>query len=267
MCGTRLYQLPLKFSEYKAFKLSALFKYFWCILLSSQRNTQPGQVKVCDADSTLELIKTRRSIRKYKETPVPDDYTVKILEAGRWAPSGEDAQPWRFIVIKDRKKIETLGKLAGAGSARRFRAEFLTRKLFDRLPIPDEEKRKRVYRKLITGEVSLFMKDAPLLIVVAGRRDCWDAVYDVSAAIQNMLLQVHAMGLGACWLVAPVIDVRDEMKVKELLKIPEEYTVDAILAVGYPAESPKPRPRLPLSEIVFYEEFGEKWPILLEKTS
>lgn len=207
----------------------------------------------------MQVILTRRSVRKYKNVDVPDEVLVKVLEAGRWAPSGEDAQPWRFIIVKDKAKRELLGKWGAAGSGRRFKSEYMTRALFQRLQIPDEEKRKRVYRKLITGEVSAFMKDAPVLIVVVGRRNVWDAPYDVSAAIENMLLAAHALGLGACWLVAPVIDVRDELKVKELLKIPEEYTLDAIIALGYPDEQPKPRPRLPLEEITFYEEFGRKF--------
>ncbi|MEM4486620.1 MAG: nitroreductase family protein [Zestosphaera sp.] len=208
----------------------------------------------------MQVILTRRSVRKYKDVDVPDDVLMKILEAGRWAPSGEDAQPWRFIVVKDKAKRELLGRWGATGSGRRFKSEYMTRALFQRIQISDEEKRKRVYRKLITGEVSAFMKDAPVLIVVVGRRNVWDAPYDVSAAIENMLLAAHALGLGACWLVAPVIDVRDELKVKELLKIPEEYTLDAIIALGYPDEQPKPRPRLPLEEITFYEEFGRKFP-------
>ncbi|MEM0014707.1 MAG: nitroreductase family protein [Zestosphaera sp.] len=208
----------------------------------------------------MQVILTRRSVRKYRDVDVPDDVLMKILEAGRWAPSGEDAQPWRFIVVKDKAKRELLGRWGAAGSGRRFKSEYMTRALFQRIQISDEEKRKRVYRKLITGEVSAFMKDAPVLIVVVGRRNVWDAPYDVSAAIENMLLAAHALGLGACWLVAPVIDVRDELKVKELLKIPEEYTLDAIIALGYPDEQPKPRPRLPLEEITFYEEFGRKFP-------
>lgn len=210
------------------------------------------------AGDFMHIILTRRSIRKYKDVDIPDGVLLKVLEAGRWAPSGEDAQPWRFIIVKDKAKRELLGKWGAAGSGRRFKSEYMTRAIFQRIPIPDEEKRKRVYKKLITGEVSAFMKDAPVLIVVVGRRDVWDAPYDVSAAIENMLLAAHALGLGACWLVAPVIDVRDEKKVKELLKIPHEYTVDAIIALGYPDEQPKPRPRLPLEEITFYEEFGRK---------
>jgi nitroreductase len=60
-------------------------------------------------------------------------------------------------------------------------------------------------------------------------------------------------------VVAPTADVRDELKVKELLRIPDEYTVYNVVALGYPDEQPKPRPRLPLNEIVFYEEFGRGW--------
>jgi len=220
--------------------------------------TQPQ--RTCPPEEFLNIIYTRKSIRKYQETDVPDELLEKILEAARWAPSGENAQPWRFIIIRDKQKRQILGEIAGNSSARRFRAEYLSKRMQQRLKdFSSEESRRRVYRKLLTGEVSRFIKDAPVLIAVVGKLEAWDTPYDVSAAIENMLLAAHALGLGACWLVAPTIDIRDETKVKELLKIPDEYTLYAIVSIGYPAESPRPRPRLPLEELVFVEEWGKKW--------
>jgi len=211
-------------------------------------------------ENFLNVIYTRRSIRKYKDQDIPSDILKKILEAGRWAPSGENAQPWRFVIVKDRKKREILGRIAASGSGRRFKAEYISGKMQKRLSkFSSEETRKRVYRRLISGEVSAFLKDAPVNIVVVSRRDVWDAPYDCSAAVENILLAAHALGLGGCWVVAPTADIRDEIKVKELLNIPDEYTVYCVIALGYPAEQPKPRPRLPLEEIVFEEEFGRGW--------
>jgi len=211
-------------------------------------------------ETIIQTIFTRRSIRKFKDAEVPNDLLEKVLEAGRWAPSGENAQPWRFIIVKEKRKREILGKIAANGSGRRFKAEYISGKMERRLSkFKSEETKKRVYRRLISGEVSAFLKDAPVLIVVISRRDVWDAPYDCSAATMNILLAAHSLGLGACWVVAPTADVRDELKVKELLRIPDEYTVYNVVALGYPDEQPKPRPRLPLNEIVFYEEFGRGW--------
>lgn len=226
---------------------------FWRTYMASPQAT-------CSPEAFLEIVYSRRSIRKYLDKDVPDELLEKILEAARWAPSGENAQPWRFIIIRDKKKREILGEIAGNASARRFRAEYLSGRMQQRLKdFKSEESRQRVYRKLLTGEVSRFIKDAPVLIAVVGKLDAWDTPYDTSAAIENMLLAAHALGLGACWVVAANTDIRDEVKVKELLKIPEEYTLYAIISIGYPAESPKPRPRIPLEELVFYEEWGKKW--------
>jgi nitroreductase len=77
-------------------------------------------------------------------------------------------------------------------------------------------------------------------------------------ATQNMQLMAHSLGLGTCVVVAPVCDIVDDHKTMELLKVPHGYKVALPLAVGYPDESPGPRPRWALEDIVFYEEFGNR---------
>jgi len=218
-----------------------------------------------EADVVLKIIKERRSIRKYKPDMVPDDLILKCLEAARWAPSGEDAQPWRFIIVKDKKTREALGKIAGGGSGRRFTVEFYTGKMAKRfgdvVKTWPEEKRKHVFEKLTSGRVSAFLAEAPVNIVVCAYKNVWDPREDCSAAIQNLLLMAKALDLGTCWVIAPVTDVRDELKVKELLKVPEEYKIISVVALGFPDESPKPRPRKSIEEITFYEYFGQKFPM------
>lgn len=215
-----------------------------------------------ESDIVLKVIKERRSIRKYKQVSVPDELILKCLEAARWAPSGEDAQPWRFIVVKDEKTKEELGKIAGKGSGRRFTLELYTGKMEERfgekVKMWPEEKKKQVFEKLASGKVSAFLAEAPVDIVVCAYKDVWDPREDCSAAIQNMLLMAKSLGLGSCWVIAPVTDVRDELKVKKLLGVPEEYKLVSVVALGYPNEDPKPRPRKSLEEVVFLERFGQK---------
>jgi nitroreductase len=213
-----------------------------------------------EADIVLKVIKERRSIRKYKPDPVPDELILKCLEAARWAPTGEDAQPWRFIVVKDPETRKKIGEIARRGSGRRFSVELYTGKMIERLGAHawPEEKRKRVFEKLASGKVSAFLAEAPVNIVVCADKNTWDPREDCSAAIQNMLLMAKALGLGTCWVIAPCTDVRDEMRMKELLNIPEEYKIVSVVALGYPDEAPKPRPRKELEEVVFYERFGQK---------
>jgi len=209
-------------------------------------------------EATLKVIQDRRSIREYAPDPVSDSDIDMILEAARLAPSGENAQPWRFIVVKDAGTRKKLGAIAGGGSGRRFTAEFVTKKMQERFSsLEDEAKKKAAFEKLTSGQVSAFLADAPVDLIIVGKKDVWDLPFDTSAAIENILLMVTALNLGACWVIAPCIDIRDEERIKELLGIPEGFKAISILSIGHPTRPHRPRPRLPLNEIVFSEKFGE----------
>ncbi|NIN67718.1 MAG: hypothetical protein GTO63_24040 [Anaerolineae bacterium] len=208
------------------------------------------------AEAAIKIIADRRSIRQYTDEPVSEEHLEVILEAARQAPSGENAQPWRFIIVKDEATRKQLGAIAGGGSGRRFTAEFVTKKMHERFSsLEDEAKKKAIFEKLTSGRVSAFLADAPVNIVVCGRKDVWDLPYDTGAAIENMLLMVTALGLGACWVIAPCIDIRDEERLKNLLGVPEGFKVVSIVAVGHPTRAHRPRPRMPLNELVW----SEKW--------
>ncbi len=211
-------------------------------------------------DAVVKVIQDRRSVREYTAEPVSDRALDIILEAARQAPSGENAQPWRFIIVRDAETRRRLGALAGGGSGRRFTAEFVTKKMQERFSgLQDEAKRRAAFEKLTSGQVSAFLADAPVSIVVCGKKDVWDMPYDTSAAIENMLLMVTALGLGACWVIAPCIDIRDEESVKALLHIPEGFKAVSIVSIGHPARPHRPRPRLPIRDLVFRERWGEPY--------
>jgi len=212
------------------------------------------------ADATMKVIQDRRSIREYTADPVLDRDLDLILEAARQAPSGENAQPWRFIIVRDEKTRKKLGALAGGGSGRRFTSEFVTKQMQERFSgLQDEEKKKAAFEKLTSGKVSAFLADAPLDLIVCGKKGVWDLPYDTSAAIENILLMVTALDLGACWVIAPCIDIRDEERLKELLGIPEGYKAISIISIGHPTRSHRPRPRLPMKELVFIEKWGDAY--------
>ena len=212
------------------------------------------------AEAAMKVIQDRRSIRHYTEEPVSEEQLNMLLEAARQAPSGENAQPWRFIIVQDPNTRKQLGAIAGGGSGRRFTAEFVTKKMQERFAsLEDEAKKKEIFEKLTSGRVSAFLADAPISIVVCGRKDVWDMPYDTSAAIENMLLMATALGLGACWVIAPCIDIRDEERLKDLLGVPEGVKVVSIVSVGHPARTHRPRPRLPLNELVYHEHWDNSY--------
>ncbi|MBI5252438.1 MAG: nitroreductase family protein [Desulfomonile tiedjei] len=213
----------------------------------------------------LDVITSRKSIRRYKPDVVPDDMIDKILEAARWAPTGENYQPWRFIVVRDPETKNKIGDLAKIGSGSRMTAWYCQghmQKRFEK--IQDPQKRADVLRFMYSGKVSEFAKQAPVVIAVIGSlmEGSVDVPYDLSAAIENMLLEAHSLGLGACWVHGPVATTRDAKKFKEILGIPTgmgEYKVIAYVAVGWPAEDRKhPRPKKPIEEIVYWERFGRR---------
>ncbi len=204
-----------------------------------------------------DIIYNRRSVRKFTDEPVSEEDLKLILEAGRWAPSGEDAQPWRFIVVRDNERRKILGKISAQGSGRRFSGEFITKSLHNRFAgLEDEEKKKAIFKKLTSGDVSAFTGEAPVVIAVIGKKDVWDLPFDTSAAIENILLMTTALGLGACWVIAPCIDIRDELKLKEILDVPEDYKVISLIPLGHMDRLPRPRPRIDLKDLAFSEKYG-----------
>ena len=164
----------------------------------------------------------RRSIRTFKNRDVPEETIEKLVEAGTWSPSAGNIQPWEFIIVR---KPEIKKKLVEAAWGQSFIAE------------------------------------ASVVIVVCantnrsseGYGDRGVTLYclqDTAAAIQNVLLVAYSVGLGACWIGA-----FDEENAREALKIPNGIRPVAILPIGHPAETPQPRKRRPLDQIVHYEAF------------
>jgi len=212
----------------------------------------------------LEIISSRKSIRRFTTNPVPEAMIYKVLEAARWAPTGENYQPWRFIVVRNQETRNKIGDLAKVGSGSRMTAWYCLGHMQERfMKIEDPVKRAEVLRFMYSGEVSEFAKTAPVVIAIMGslKVGSVDVPYDLSAAIENMLLEAHSLGLGGCWVHGPVASSRDAKKFKQILNVPtgmNEYKVIAYIAIGWALEARKhPRPKLPLHELVYWEEYGK----------
>lgn len=207
-------------------------------------------------DIVMDVLYERRSVRRFTDEPISEEDFKYILEAGRWAPSGENSQGWRFIIIKDKKIIEALGSICGDADSRMFTGEYVTKRMHERFAsMEDEEKKKRIFKKLTSGNVSRFVTTAPYVIAVVGNMDVLDPQLDNAAAIENMLIMISALKLGACWVMSPLTDIRDDLEVKKLLKVGKGYKVISIIALGHMSKLPNPRPRIELKEITFENTF------------
>jgi nitroreductase len=173
----------------------------------------------------FEAIRGRRSVRAFKPTPVPDELVNKVLEAAQWAPSAGNLQARSFIVVKD-SKIKTDLYIAALHQS--------------------------------------FIKEAPINIVVCADerrseirygqrgRELY-SILDASAAVQNLLLAAHALGLGTCWIGA-----FNDNSVKRALSLPDWLRPIAIIPMGFPDEKPVAPPRVPLKEVTYLDRYERK---------
>lgn len=201
----------------------------------------------------MNLIKTRRSIKTYLPDEVPKRAIYKILDAGRWAPSAHNAQPWRFIVVTD---SNIRRKLAEA-----MASEWDEDMVGDSVP-------PSIRRRVIEGSIERFT-DAPVLIIASTTMKDMDkypderrqktehtmATQSLAASVQNMLLAAHSAGLGSCWFCAPLFC---QDAVRRVLKVPDNVEPEALITLGYPSETVEPPPRKPLDEVAFRNHWGER---------
>jgi len=181
----------------------------------------------------LEAIKTRRSIRKYKATQVDDKTIQLVLEAAHWAPSWDNTQCWRFIVVRDNnikaELAQALGKELGKPNP-------ATNAVINApvVIVACAELGKSGY---IGGELS------------TDKGDYW-YMFDTALAMQNLALAAHSLGLGTVH-----IGLFDAKKVASILEVPPGFCVVAMTPLGYPDQQPKARPRWELSQTVFYDKY------------
>ncbi len=171
----------------------------------------------------FQVIRDRRSIRKYKDTPVEREKIEQVLDAARLAPSWKNMQCWRFLVLTGTEKRDAL--LAA---------------------FPDDNPGKKA------------IASAPVVIVVCAEPDQSGIengieyyVADTAIAFEHLCLSAHALGLGSCWM-----GLFDEAVVRAALGVPAGVRVVGITPLGYPDQEPKARPRKELAEIAYFNEWG-----------
>lgn len=188
-----------------------------------------------DIEALLEVMRNRRHNGRVKADPVPDGHLKKLLEAACWAPSGNNAQPWEFVVVKS---AETKTKI----------------------------------REIMEGPArpgaphAAPAADAPAIIVVCGDTRLKESYPEnvnrqevfyssLAASIQNLHLAATALGLATSW---GTVREASMPSLQKLLDLPEGVEIIALVRVGYPLEIPSPRQRRPIEETVHYEKFSRQ---------
>jgi nitroreductase len=172
--------------------------------------------------NVFDCIRTRRSIRKYKDKQVPWDNIVEIMQAAKFAPFAGNIMPCKLIVVKNEAKKKEIAEACSQ---------------------------------------QYWMEDAPIHIVVVYEPEKIERYYgtrgvrlygiqEMGAAIENMLLTAHALGLGACW-----IGTFDEDEIRRLCNLPEHVNVQAIITIGYADEHPESPPKNRIEHIMSFEKW------------
>lgn len=200
-----------------------------------------------------DVMKSRRSVRRFKPEPPSREQIERLLEAAVTAPSASNKQPWRFIVITDRKRIaelaghvrEAVDRIAGhveAASQAAFRnyGDYFTR--FDQAPVVIAA----LYRSLTVlsnlVDEKIEAGDRERIRVMEER----SGLVGVSMALQNLLLMAHESGLGASGMTGPLVA---SDRLRKSLEVSESWEIAALVPVGYPAEQPPPTDRKPAGRV------------------
>ncbi len=199
------------------------------------------------AKSFQEVVKNRRSIRKFESRPLKDEDLEQIIEAARLAPSGTNRQPWRFVLLKNK---EDKGKIAGS-IIQPFVLEApvvivccLDKKAYTKSMV-ERRMDELVQNNVISEEAAGYINQFKLPEKSEEVKIPSDAYIDLGIAVEHMALMAEALGLGSCW-----VRLINPGQIHEQLNLPDDLKVAAVLPVGYPAQTPPPRPRLDRGEII-----------------
>lgn len=197
-------------------------------------------------EQLLDVLRHRRAVRGYQDRPVEEEKVEKLLEAGRWAPSGANSQPWEFVVVTDDETTTAIGDVY---------VDYYDRRYADEDPgFPVDNKR--------------WMRDVPVYIVPIGDRRIPEKAYPQVEGEEQLNEEIFQHSLAnaiyAIWLAATTLGLSTtsascfsyhKREVRELLDVPDVYDLPATLPVGYPRKYQETRYREPLDQLVHRESY------------
>lgn len=216
-----------------------------------------------DYNKLLELLKSRKSVRRLKPDPIPEGHVEKIVEAGRWAMSGANSQPWEFIIVRDQEMKEALE--TAFKEVNMDYIFWMEQQRIRELRHPSFILSGDPHKQLDYIKSRCEWADAPALIIVLGDgRRQWGTVMGghtfgrdqshftdgLANCCTLMHLAASTLGLGTQW-----VTIHIQEAFKKILNVPDVLTLYLIIPVGYPASSPKEGVRRELKDMIHYDKY------------
>jgi nitroreductase len=191
---------------------------------------------------TMDIIKSRRTVRKFNSTPVPKEHILKILDAARFAPTAGNQQPWKFLVVEDREKLDQLQGASLEWFLERYQK-------MRELTAEELEKAKESLGETLTNVLSAPVYVAVLVDSKAKYPDY--VIYDGTLAAGNLMIAARALGYGTGFFTSYF----PEAQMKEFFGIPDQYKLICFTPIGVPDAWPETPPKKSLDEVVVFESF------------
>ena len=195
---------------------------------------------------------TSRALRRFKPDPIPDDVLFQLLDAAIRAPSGQNAQDWRFVIIRDaatKQKMQDWSLVPW----QRYIARYA-----DRQDAIDELPRAQRLSLRSVEHLVFHLAQCPAVVAVLGLRGRHGTPGGSTfPAVQNLLLAARALGLGGSVFNFPL---SHEADLREMLRIPDNNQIYCLLPIGYPTDRHGPVGRKAVADVVYLDTFGTEWP-------
>ncbi len=212
-------------------------------------------------------ILTRRSVRLYRDKQVPEYLVRRVLEAGRYAPSAGNTQPWRFVVVRDpvllaemtqtiRSKLGMVSKWLDYTKPGSRAHRFITERLMRVRPNELHPTPLAAFSLIAEGKLDVWHGAPTVIFLLVDTRGAGAPLIDVGIAGQNMVLAAHSMGLGSCWVsFAKLLEMSP--KHKKLLQVKHPYKLVTSIALGFPRGSPDGFIPRETHEVLWFEPHGQ----------
>jgi len=190
----------------------------------------------------LDTMKKRRTVRKFKSDPIPKEHILKILDTARFAPTADDQQPWKFLVVQDRKKLDQLKKEALSWYLELYKSK---KNLTEGELNSAQETLRRMFENILSAPVYI-------AVLVDSRVEYSDyAIYDGTLAAGYLMIAARTLGYGTGFYTT----FFPEREMKVFFKIPDQYRLICFTPIGVPEQCPETPPKKNLEDVIIFESF------------